>query len=90
MHLNLQQNIQIHSKEILQFEHVYTIKIPTLTKCECRFCAVLRMYSTLKETAEFLNIAQSTAETHCRNIKRKLGITGKEHLYKYLVAINTE
>lgn len=76
-----------HNHDMFHFERIYSQKLSGLTKGEYRYCAALRINSTQKETAKALSIELSTAQTHCKNIKRKIGITGCGELYSYLVAL---
>ncbi|WP_022850915.1 PAS domain S-box protein [Limisalsivibrio acetivorans] len=59
--------------------------ITRLSKTENRICRLIQGGYTTKEICENLNISFETAQTHRKNIRRKLGIKGKDvNLYSYL------
>ena len=58
---------------------------PDLTPTELRICALLRIDLSSKEIADLLSIALYTANTHRRNIRRKLGLDERSNLTAYLL-----
>jgi len=56
-----------------------------LTKSEIQVCQMIQSGASSKEIAEGMNISYDTVQTHRKNIRRKLGLSGKDvNLYAYL------
>lgn len=56
-----------------------------LTKSEVHVCQMIQAGSTSKDIAEGLAISIETVQTHRKNIRRKLGLSGKDvNLFAYL------
>lgn len=49
-----------------------------LTLAELKVCRLVRAGHSSKEVAELLNISPDTVQTHRRNIRRKLGLRGRD------------
>jgi DNA-binding CsgD family transcriptional regulator len=59
-----------------------------LSMSEVRIALLVKSGFTNEEVAEYLHIAPETVKTHRRNIRRKLGITGKKsELNAYLQSL---
>lgn len=57
----------------------------SLTRTEMRICQFIQNGCTGKEIAEKMNISFETVQVHRRNIRRKLGLTGRNvNLYAFL------
>lgn len=62
-----------------------------LSKTELQVCQFVRAGLTGKEICDTMNIAFETVQTHRKNIRKKLGLRGKEvNLYTFLVERNFE
>ena len=62
-----------------------------LSKTELRICQFIRAGLTGKEICDTMNIAFETVQTHRKNIRKKLGLRGKEvNLCTFLVERNFE
>jgi PAS domain S-box-containing protein len=56
-----------------------------LTKSEIHVCQMIQSGSSSKDIAEALNISAETVQTHRKNIRKKLGLSGKDiNLFAYL------
>jgi DNA-binding CsgD family transcriptional regulator len=56
-----------------------------LTKAEIQICQLIQSGSDSKEIAESMNISFDTVQTHRKNIRRKLGLSGRDvSLFTYL------
>lgn len=59
--------------------------IVRLTKSEVQVCQMIQSGSTSKDIADGMAISIETVQTHRKNIRRKLGLSGKDvNLYAYL------
>ncbi len=59
--------------------------IVRLTKSEVQVCQMIQSGSTSKDIAEGMAISIETVQTHRKNIRRKLGLSGKDvNLFAYL------
>ncbi len=58
-----------------------------LTPTEMKVCRFIQAGSTTKDIAEALSLSADTIQTHRKNIRKKLGIRGRQvNLYTYLLA----
>lgn len=56
-----------------------------LTKSEIQVCQMIQSGSSSKDIAETMNISFETVQTHRKNIRKKLGLSGKDiNLFAYL------
>jgi len=56
-----------------------------LTKSEIQVCQLIQSGSTSKDIADSMNISTETVQTHRKNIRKKLGLSGKDvNLFAYL------
>jgi DNA-binding CsgD family transcriptional regulator len=56
-----------------------------LTKSEVQICQMIQSGSTSKDIADAMSISLETVQTHRKNIRKKLGLSGKGvNLYSYL------
>lgn len=56
-----------------------------LTKSEIQVCQMIQSGSSSKDIADAMNISFETVQTHRKNIRRKLGLSGKDvNLFAYL------
>jgi DNA-binding CsgD family transcriptional regulator len=56
-----------------------------LTKAEIQICQLIQSGSDSKEIAESMNISFDTVQTHRKNIRKKLGLSGRDiSLFTYL------
>ncbi len=56
-----------------------------LTKSEVQVCQMIQAGSTSKDIADAMSISIETVQTHRKNIRRKLGLSGKDvNLFAYL------
>jgi len=56
-----------------------------LTKSEIQVCQMIQSGSSSKDIAEVMNISFETVQTHRKNIRKKLGLSGKDvNLFSYL------
>ncbi len=55
-----------------------------LTQAEHIVCELITSGFSTKKIANKLNVTESTIQTHRKNIRRKLSLTGKQNLYSYL------
>jgi PAS domain S-box-containing protein len=68
------------------FEEELKPQFLKLSRTEIRICQYIRAGCASKEISEVMNVAFDTIQTHRRNIRRKLGLQGKEiGLYAFLV-----
>ncbi|MGD9807780.1 MAG: PAS domain S-box protein [Deferribacterales bacterium] len=59
--------------------------IMKLTKSEIQVCQMIQSGSSSKDIAETMNISFETVQTHRKNIRKKLGLSGKDvNLFAYL------
>lgn len=58
-----------------------------LTRAELRVAELVRAGFSIKETAQRLGVAQTTVETHRRNLRRKLGLSRQGSLRTALAAL---
>lgn len=59
--------------------------IVRLTKSEVQVCQLIQSGSTSKDIADVMAISIETVQTHRKNIRRKLGLSGKDvNLFAYL------
>ncbi|SDB59627.1 PAS domain S-box-containing protein [Desulfonatronum thiosulfatophilum] len=62
-----------------------------LTQREIEICNLIRLGSSTRDIAEFLNTSFDTVQTHRKNIRRKLGLKGRKvSLYSFLRQQNQE
>ena len=62
-----------------------------LTPTEMKICQFVQAGSSTKEIAEALNISIETIQTHRKNIRKKLGLRGRQvNLYTYLNSPGTD
>ncbi|MGB3223740.1 MAG: PAS domain S-box protein [Desulforhopalus sp.] len=56
-----------------------------LTKSEVQICQMIQSGSASKDIADAMSISLETVQTHRKNIRKKLGLSGKDvNLYSYL------
>ena len=60
------------------FTRKMSLKYLNLTPTEIRIANLIKHGSKTKEIAELMNISPKTVETHRRNIRRKIGLDGKQ------------
>jgi len=59
--------------------------IMKLTKSEIQVCQMIQSGSSSKDIADAMNISFETVQTHRKNIRKKLGLSGKDvNLFAYL------
>jgi PAS domain S-box-containing protein len=63
---------------ISPFIRKMSLKYLNLTPTEIQIANLIRHGSMTKEIAELMNISPKTVETHRRNIRRKIGLDGKQ------------
>ncbi|GAB6059524.1 helix-turn-helix transcriptional regulator [Desulfonatronum parangueonense] len=62
-----------------------------LTQREIEICNLIRMGSSTRDIADFLNTSFDTVQTHRKNIRRKIGLKGRKvSLYSFLHQNNQE
>ncbi len=67
--------------------HEFESRFFKLTRTEMNICQLIQSGYTSKEIASTLNIAFDTVQTHRRNIRKKLGLRGRNvNLFSYLSA----
>ena len=67
------------------FENAIDADLLKLSKTELRICRFLQAGCSSKEICEAMNLAFDTIQTHRKNIRRKLGLRGKDvNLHAYL------
>ncbi|MFN2343068.1 MAG: LuxR C-terminal-related transcriptional regulator, partial [Desulfonatronovibrio sp.] len=60
-------------------------RLLSLTPSEMKICSFVEAGKSSKEIAEVLNLSIGTINTHRKNIRKKIGLTGKnQNLYLYL------
>lgn len=58
-----------------------------LTPTEMRVCRLIQAGNSTKDIARSLNLSEETVQTHRKNIRKKLGLRGRDaNLYTHLVA----
>ena len=56
-----------------------------LTKSEIQVCQLIQSGATSKDITDTMNISVDTVQTHRKNIRKKLGLSGKDvNLFAYL------
>jgi PAS domain S-box-containing protein len=69
------------------FEGEIDLNLLRLSKTEVRICQFIQAGCTTKEVCEAMNLAFETVQTHRKNIRRKLGLRGKNiNLHSYLTS----
>ena len=53
-------------------------RAPTISAMEMRICMLTRLFISVKETANVLNISMSSVETHRSHAREKLGIEDRK------------
>lgn len=62
-----------------------SVNMAKLTKAEIQICQLIQSGSDSKEIAESMNISFDTVQTHRKNIRKKLGLSGRDiSLFTYL------
>ncbi|MFC1590824.1 response regulator [Candidatus Omnitrophota bacterium] len=70
---------------IVPFARKLSVKTMKLSPREIEVCNMIKNGLSSKEIADFLNISHQTAERHRNNVRKKMGIVGKDvNLYSYL------
>ena len=74
---------QIHNEFISGLSKKY----PTLTSKDIKLCIYLKMNLSSKEIAPLMNISFRGVELHRYRLRKKLGLTQEENLYKFMLSI---
>jgi len=61
---------------------------PEFTQQEIRILKLARELMSNQETADELCIYEETVKTHRKNIMKKMGISGKKAMTKFLISLN--
>jgi DNA-binding CsgD family transcriptional regulator len=82
--------IESNINEIVSpFTRTMSLKYLNLTPTEIQIANLIRHGSKTKEIAELMNISPKTVETHRRNIRRKIGLDGKQaNLRSHLLSLH--
>ncbi len=73
------------------FDNALDADLLKLSKTELRICTCIRSGLTGKEICDTMNLAFETIQTHRKNIRKKLGLRGKNvNLYTFLAEKNFE
>jgi DNA-binding CsgD family transcriptional regulator len=74
---------QVHS----DFLNRLTKSFPDLTSRELKLCAYLRMDMPSKEISSLMNISVRAVENNRYKLRKKLGLSGKDNLYEFIMSI---
>ena len=72
---------QIHNEFIINLSK----KHPSLTSKEIKLCVLLKMNLSSKEIAPMMNISFRGVELQRYRLRKKLGISQEESLYKFMI-----
>lgn len=70
-----------------EFVSRLTLKYPELTPKDIKLCIYLKMNLSSKEIAPLMNISFRGVELHRYRLRKKLGLSPDESLYKFMLAI---